>query len=145
MINPDTLRHHRTLAGHSQRSLAKTAGLSPLGIKRIEDGADASRLPLAVVRRIAQALGLTIDQLLAPPEPPQATREQPLPDPGPLTYQQARLLRRIHRGEDVRRSLTKTDRELTLPSMMREGLVHATTAGIRCSEVVTGSLAHPGT
>jgi transcriptional regulator with XRE-family HTH domain len=80
-----TLEAHGT-SGDSQRSLAKTAGLNPLGIKRIEDGADASRLPLAIVRRIAQALGLTIDQLLAPPPTAPAADEQPLPDPGPLTY-----------------------------------------------------------
>src|SRR4051812_39888413 len=41
----------------------------------------------------------------------------------PLTLTEARLLRRIHRGEDVRRSLTKSDRELVLPALLRRDLV----------------------
>ncbi|WP_141014467.1 helix-turn-helix domain-containing protein [Nocardioides sambongensis] len=42
---------------------------------------------------------------------------------GPMNVNQARLLRRIQRGEDVRRSLSKTDREITLPNLARTGLV----------------------
>ncbi|RYP86868.1 XRE family transcriptional regulator [Nocardioides guangzhouensis] len=45
----------------------------------------------------------------------------------PMTVNEARLLRRIHRGDDVRRTLSKTDRELTLPSLARAGLVDPTT------------------
>lgn len=41
----------------------------------------------------------------------------------PLTLAEARLLRRIHRGEDVRRKLPRTARELTLPALQRRGLV----------------------
>ncbi|MBN1093447.1 helix-turn-helix transcriptional regulator [Blastococcus sp. TML/M2B] len=41
----------------------------------------------------------------------------------PLTLAEARLLRRIQRGEDVRRKLSRTGRELTLPALHRRGLV----------------------
>ncbi|MCD4532509.1 helix-turn-helix transcriptional regulator [Nocardioides sp. cx-169] len=44
-------------------------------------------------------------------------------DTRPMTLNEARLLRRIHRGEDIRRSLSKADRELTLPRLIRTGLV----------------------
>ena len=41
---------------------------------------------------------------------------------------EARLLRRIHRGEDIRRSMSRADRELTLPRLLRLGLVDPTPA-----------------
>lgn len=146
MINANTLRHHRTMAGLSQRGLAKAAGLGPLGIKRIEDGADAGRLPLAVVSRIADAVGVTIDQLLdQSPTPAGAASGIAIPDPAPLTYHQAKLLRRLQRGEDFTRRLTRADRELTLPSMLKAGLVHATTTSIGSSYEVEASLWRPAT
>jgi transcriptional regulator with XRE-family HTH domain len=40
-----------------------------------------------------------------------------------LTLAEARLLRRIHRGEDVRRVLSKPDREFILPALLRRGIV----------------------
>jgi hypothetical protein len=40
----------------------------------------------------------------------------------PLTVAEVRLLGRIHRGEDVRRVLSKRDRELVLPALLRRGL-----------------------
>jgi transcriptional regulator with XRE-family HTH domain len=136
VINPNTLRHHRTLAGLSQRGLAKTAGLGPLGIKRIEDGADAGRLPLAVVGRIADAVGVTIDQLLDQvPAPTGGTAGTTPPNPEPLSYNQAKLLRRLHRGEDITRRLTRADRELTVPSMLKTGLAHAS-ATVKSLDVV---------
>jgi transcriptional regulator with XRE-family HTH domain len=137
VINPNTLRHHRILAGLSQRGLAKTAGLGPLGIKRIEDGADAGRLPLAVALRIAEALNITLQELLdAPPAP--ATG--PVPDPAPLDYNQAKLLRRLQRGEDITRHLTRADRELTIPFMLSAAMVCTTTGRVRYSKEVATSL-----
>ena len=133
MINPDTLRRHRTLAGLSQRTLAKNAGLGPLGIKRLEDGADASRLPLAVIVRIADALDVTIQQLLDTHTAATASSVDSLPQPEPLNYHQAKLLRRLHRGEDITHRLTSADRELTLPSMLRSGIIDITAMGARCS------------
>jgi transcriptional regulator with XRE-family HTH domain len=41
----------------------------------------------------------------------------------PLNLAEARLLRRIHRGEDVRRKLSKPDREFVLPALLRRRLV----------------------
>lgn len=61
----------------------------------------------------------------------------------PLNLHQARLLRRIHRGEDVRRKLSRTQRELTLPSLLRAGLVHPDTAGLAVAEDVASSLDQP--
>jgi hypothetical protein len=40
-----------------------------------------------------------------------------------LDLNQARLLRRIHRGEDVLRKLTCLEREVTLPQLLRAGVV----------------------
>jgi transcriptional regulator with XRE-family HTH domain len=40
-----------------------------------------------------------------------------------LNLAEARLLRRIHRGEDVRRRLTHADRTFVLPALLRLGLV----------------------
>ncbi|MGK5111667.1 helix-turn-helix domain-containing protein [Geodermatophilus sp. CPCC 205506] len=41
----------------------------------------------------------------------------------PLNLAEARLLRRIHRGEDVRRKLSGADRRFILPALLRRGLV----------------------
>jgi transcriptional regulator with XRE-family HTH domain len=41
----------------------------------------------------------------------------------PLNLAEARLLRRIHRGEDVRRVLSRPDRQFVLPALLRRGLV----------------------
>lgn len=60
----------------------------------------------------------------------------------PLDLHQARLLRRIHRGEDVRRKLSRTQRELTLPSLLRAGLVQHDAAGLAVAEDVANSLDH---
>lgn len=142
MINPDQLRDLRTLRGLSQRRLAKLAGLGPLGIKRLEDGADASNLSLKIVSRIAAALDVPIAQLLdstprqAAPEPAPAAAP-----PAPLDVNQARLLRRLHRGEDVRRHLSNVDRELTLPSLLRAGLARHAHHHLALRSDVTDSLA----
>jgi len=125
VINSGKLRELRILAGLSQRGLCKLAGIGPLGIKRIEDGADASRLPLQVVARIATALGVEITDLLSDLScDPVPAANNAIPAADGLDLNQARLLRRIHRREDVGRRLTKVDQEMTLPSLMRAGLVH---------------------
>jgi hypothetical protein len=54
---------------------------------------------------------------------PSVDTEKSAPADRPLTVAEARLLRRIHRGEDVRRKLTRPDRELILPALQRRGLV----------------------
>jgi transcriptional regulator with XRE-family HTH domain len=52
----------------------------------------------------------------------------PSTDHPTLDVNQARLLRRIHRGEDVRRKLTQVERQVTLPSLLRLGLLADDTA-----------------
>lgn len=140
MINPELLRHHRTLAGLSQRKLSKLAGLGPLGIKRLEDGADAGRLPLAVVARIAEALKVALQDLLTASAPKPA---DPLADPVPLNYSQAKLLRRLHRGENITRRLTTTDREFTLPALVKAAAVTTTTGGVVLMQAPAHSLEKP--
>jgi len=54
---------------------------------------------------------------------PLITTAEAAPAERPLTLAEARLLRRIHRGEDVRRKLSKPDREFILPALQRRGLV----------------------
>jgi transcriptional regulator with XRE-family HTH domain len=54
-----------------------------------------------------------------------------------LDVNQARLLRRIHRGEDVRRKLTQVERQVTLPSLLRLGLLADDT---RVSDIFTRSV-----
>jgi transcriptional regulator with XRE-family HTH domain len=58
----------------------------------------------------------------------------------PLDVNQARLLRRIHRGEEVRRSLTKVERTLILPSLLRLGLVVHTDSGLQLSAAASRAL-----
>jgi len=127
VIDSNKLRKLRMLAGLSQRQLCKLAGIGPLGVKRIEDGADASRLPLHVVGRIAAALGVQIADLIDNPArgaalPDVTTSAASTTDVG-LDLNQARLLRRLHRGENIQHSLTRADRELTLPNLIRSGVV----------------------
>jgi DNA-binding XRE family transcriptional regulator len=58
----------------------------------------------------------------------------------PLTLAEARLLRRIHRGEDVRRKLSKPDREFILPALQRRGLVVDHGDGPRLAPRVSAAL-----
>lgn len=60
----------------------------------------------------------------------------------PLDVNQARLLRRIHRGEDVRRKLTRAERELVLPALLRRGLVTPDGLGLRVADPVDESLSN---
>jgi transcriptional regulator with XRE-family HTH domain len=61
----------------------------------------------------------------------------------PLTLAEARLLRRIHRGEDVRRKLTRPDREFILPALQRRGVVVDEGDGPIPAPKVVASLAMP--
>jgi transcriptional regulator with XRE-family HTH domain len=102
------------LAGISQRQLATHAGVSYQTIRRLEAGGNAGTLPLTVIQHI--------DALLA--APPQPISPPTAAEPGSMDTNQATLLRRIDRGEDIRRHLTRTDRTLTLPSLINAGHVH---------------------
>jgi hypothetical protein len=61
----------------------------------------------------------------------------------PLRLDQARLLRRIQRGEDIRAKLGKTDRELVLPDLLRRNLVNDAAGVLRLTDAATLSLALP--
>jgi hypothetical protein len=94
-------------------------------IRRIEAGGDDGNLTLRHLSRICEALELDPGQLLtALPSP---TMSEVSVDE--LSITQARLLRRIQRGDDVRRSLSANERELTLPSLVRRGLVSSAHGG----------------
>jgi len=208
MIDTKTLRRLRHDRGISQRKLAAAAGVDPLTIQRLEAGADCGDLPLRVLRRIADTLGVTPAHLLR--ETPEATAGQAEPDvtarvgstllafkdstvtdlatslgvpraqvrqsvgqlaaelpalgiavardgdhvrlepseepaaataaPKPLRLDQARLLRRIQRGEDIRAKLSKTDRELVLPYLIRRQLINDRDGRLRLTDPVSPSM-----
>ena len=54
---------------------------------------------------------------------PSVDTEKTAPADRLLTLAEARLLRRIHRGEDVRRKLSRPNREFILPALQRRGLL----------------------
>lgn len=125
MINAALFAETRVRRGLSQRKLAYLAGVNYQVIRRIEAGGDDGNLTLRHLARICEALELDPAQLLtALPTP---TMSEIGVDE--LSIAQARLLRRIQRGDDVRRSLSATERELTLPSLVRRGLVASTHGG----------------
>jgi transcriptional regulator with XRE-family HTH domain len=139
VINADLVLERRTLAGLSQRQLAKQTGVNAMTIHRLEHGADTSALPLAVLARLAHALDLQPADLLHRRDPPSSVEpEAPTPapplDPRPLDHNAARLLRRIHRGEDIRRRMSRVEREITLPELINRGLVRMTAKGAALSE-----------
>ena len=57
-----------------------------------------------------------------------------------LDLAEARLLRGIHRGEDVRRRLSKTEREIVLPRLLRAGLIEPSSSGLRLGRDVARCL-----
>jgi transcriptional regulator with XRE-family HTH domain len=139
MIDADLVLQRRTLAGLSQRRLAKLVGVNAMTIQRLEHGADTSDLPLAVLGRLADALDLEPADLLRPRTPPSPADEQTPEvtiDSEPLDHNAAKLLRRVHRGEDVRRHLSQVDREITLPRLVNRGLVEVHASGLGLAEPV---------
>ena len=140
MINAATVLARRTERGLSQRQLAKHAGVSYMTISRMENGADTSHLPLSVLGRLAEALVLEPADLLVSRR---AAFDSSIVGPtksdvgslneAPLDHNSARLLRKIHRGDDIRRTMSRADRELTLPALINSGLVTVDTLGVRLS------------
>jgi transcriptional regulator with XRE-family HTH domain len=147
MIDACILLARRTECGLSQRKLAKFAGVNAMTIKRIEDGGDASELPLAVLGRLADALDTEPAELLllrGDTGAAAASASPPALDAAPLDHNAARLLRRIHRGDDIRRTMSRADREITLPSLVNRGLVEMTPNGAFLTPDVAASLTVPG-
>lgn len=143
MIDIQLLITKRTECGLSQRQLAKHAGVNRETIRRLEHGADPSQLPLGVVLRIAETLRTPLASLLidsftstAPGECTDSTA-----DLGQLDHDAARLLRRICRGEDVRRTLSHVERTLVLPNLLNRRLVLATPNGLELTPEVSHLLA----
>lgn len=143
MIDGDVLLARRTDRGLSQRQLGKLVGVNGMTIHRIEHGSDSSELPLAVLGRLADALDVDAGDLLlgrreagfAAAAPPRSDL-----DPTPLDRNAARLLRRIHRGDDIRRTMSRADREITLPALINRRLVHMAPDGAVVTASVSRSL-----
>jgi transcriptional regulator with XRE-family HTH domain len=119
--------------GRSTRTgLSRTAAIAPEEVDEV----------LAHLAVRLEPLGIAVarhgDEVwLAPQTAAAATGERHRP----LDVNQARLLRRIHRGEDVRRSLTRAERTLTLPSLLRLGLVVHTDSGLQLSPAASKGFA----
>jgi HTH-type transcriptional regulator / antitoxin HipB len=62
----EAVRLRREELGWSQRQLAERAGMSQPGVARFEAGGTTPTLPL--LERLAQALGLTLNVSLGPPQ-----------------------------------------------------------------------------
>lgn len=138
MINTQLLITERTEAGLSQRQLAKLAGVNRETIRRLEHGADASQLPLGVVFRIAAALDVEAPVLLLRDAGASADAgpAADLLDCSPLDHNAAKLLRRISRGEDIRRTMNRSERELVLPALLKRGLAEVSSSGVTTTSVV---------
>ena len=142
MINAQALSQARTAAGLSQRKLALLIGLNFQVIRRLEAGGDDGNLTLRDLQKICTTLGVPPQTLLGTSEVPHATL--PVTCAEELDLGQARLLRRIHRGVDVRKSLTRDEQQLVLPALVRLRLI-ATSAGgrVQLSATTTADLADP--
>ena len=64
----ETISNERRLRGLSQEQLAARAGMSEDGLKGIEQGRRGDPR-LSSVLKIAEALGMTLDELLSEPGP----------------------------------------------------------------------------
>jgi transcriptional regulator with XRE-family HTH domain len=146
VINAEIVLARRTQCGLSQRQLAKRTGVSCMTIWRMENGSDTSDLPLSVLGRLADTLNVEPGALLrssksatCAPSTATCADSQRLSE-AQLGHDAARLLRKIHRGDDIRRTMSQADRVLILPSMVNSGLVSISSAGATVSDVVAASL-----
>ena len=121
------LEHHRTTI----HALATTLGADISDICQAVASLDAQLRPAGM------SLARHADEVWLGPLTP--TRQTTAPE-RPLSTSQARLLRRIHRGEDVRRQLSKPDRELILPALLRRHLVDDSDATLGVTSAVADSL-----
>lgn len=105
---------------------------------------DALEAALPILRQALTASGMTVARhgeavSLAPAK---LTRTTAAAERA-LTLGEARLLRRIHRGEDVRRSLSFDERQFVLPALLRRGLINDSQAILRVTDAVADSLSTP--
>jgi transcriptional regulator with XRE-family HTH domain len=119
VINANHLRRARLLAGVSQRAVARHAGVSYQTIRRLENGDSADALPLGVLRKIASGVGIPLCALLCDENTMADPTDLATSDETTLDIAQATLLRRIHRGQRITKTLTSTERKFVLPSLIR--------------------------
>ena len=145
MIDAAALSLARTDRGLSQRKLAQLVGLHFQVIRRLENGGDDGNLTLRDFEKICRTLELAPITLLKDPDRPVSTPFSANPDiADELDLSQARLLRRIQRGGDTRKTLSTDERELVLPRLLRNGLVTTARGGtLTLSSTTTDDLADP--
>ena len=142
MINPETLATLRQQSGLSQRKLAKLIGLNYQVIRRIEAGGDCGNLTLRDLARLAGCLDCAPTDLLNVNVP--ASRPAEPLGGKEMDVAQARLLRRLQRGADVRTTLSGIQRETILPALMRRQLIAASsTSPLALSPTASNDLAAP--
>jgi transcriptional regulator with XRE-family HTH domain len=136
--NPDvTARVGATLLAFGNTSITVLA--TGLGVRRAQVRQSVDQLAAEL-----PVLGIAVARhgdhvWLAPSRQPAAAASAHKP----LRLDQARLLRRIQRGEDIRAKLGKTDRELVLPDLLRRNLVSDAAGVLRLAGDATLSLALP--
>ena len=143
MINAETVLAQRTQRRLSQRQLAKHAGVRYMTISRMENGSDTSDLPPSVLGRLAAVLGLEPAALLRPSRSAAGRfgcAAAPDLDEAALNHNAACILRKIHRGDDIRKTMSRADRELTLPALVNAGLVIVEPCGLRLTESVADAV-----
>lgn len=131
-----TLAAHRVMAGLSQRQLAKIAGVNYQTIRSLESGGNAAELPLGVLAQITDALDIGLADLLTDAH---ITTAELAPIER-LTLAQSRLLRKVATKATAAATLSKAERELTLPGLLKAGLVVADTAGLHLHADVAAAL-----
>lgn len=67
LLDTAMLRRLRLQAGYSTRRLARALGVSASTVRGLEEGANHNQLPLMFVARLAELLGVTPQELFAPP------------------------------------------------------------------------------
>ncbi|GAA1243190.1 helix-turn-helix domain-containing protein [Oryzihumus leptocrescens] len=144
MINAIALSQIRTQRGLSQRKFARLVGLNYQVIRRLELGGDDGNLTLREFARICMALDADPADLMNARKrsifdgPPAAT------GPEEMDLSQARLLRRIQEGCDIRSSISSQDRQTILPQLMKLGLVQTSAGGrLHLSSESSLNLGHP--
>lgn len=128
MINAIALSETRTERGLSQRKFARLVGLNYQVIRRLELGGDDGNLTLREFERICATLGAHPSALISMKARP-IQPEFSVTDDKEIDLSQARLLRRLQKGHDPRHALSAQDRQVVLPSLIKQGLAHVKAGG----------------
>ena len=96
LLDTALLRRARIASGYTERGLARHLGTSPLRIRRIEAGIAHDTVTIAMLTKLAAAIGVDPADLLRPSSAPAPAS----PAPGrALSLPEARLLHRALHGE----------------------------------------------